>query len=138
MVTRPAVVQVQSYRDINEMWPTRLPSVTAPQAKAAATRLYHEFVEKPKPGYKFGGIEVGYDTTVGLKDAKDAHPPWQWEDLIVVNPQNGRQDLMHRLSHNFHARVHSTPREHDPRHLQLEAQMVNWVISHKWLDGKLP
>ncbi len=49
----------------------------------------------------------------------------------------GWRDLIHRLSHKFHARLHSAPKEHDPRHLQLEAEMVNWVVSRGWLDGKL-
>jgi hypothetical protein len=136
-VAESFVAPVHRYRDIDQMWPKQMPSLTAAEAKTAAKRLYHEFVEKRKPGYKLGGVEIGYDTTVGLKDAKNARPPWQWEDLIVVNPQNDWRDLVHRLSHNFHARVHSAPAEHDPRHRQLEADMVAWMISHGWLDGKL-
>jgi len=126
----------RGYSDINRLLPRGLP-LTATEAKTAARLLYREFIEKRTTGYRLAGVEVGQGTTLSLKDAKNARPPWEWEDIIVVNPQADWSDLIHKLSHEFHARLHSAAREHEGRHLQLEFEMVNWVVSHGWLHGKL-
>jgi hypothetical protein len=104
-------------------------SVAGRAATTAARLLYRQFVENRTKGYKLAGVENGQSTTVGLKDAKDVRPPWQWEHIIVVNPQKGWRDLIHRLSHKFHARLHSNAKEHDERHADLEAEMASWVVS---------
>jgi len=80
---------VSGYCDVNQILPQRLLPLTAAEAKTAAGRLYRQFVEKRTTGYKLAGVEIGQGTTVGLKDAKNARLPWQWEDIIVVNPQWG-------------------------------------------------
>jgi hypothetical protein len=134
---RQPVVAVRGYRDVDQILPRQSLPLTAAEATTAARLLYRQFVENKTKGYKLAGVEIGQATTVGLKDAKDVRPPWQWEDIIVVNPQKGWRDLIHRLSHKFHARLHSDATEHDERHVQLEAEMASWVVSHGWLDGKL-
>lgn len=118
------------YNAVNGEWPTPPPpSPTPAEAIAAARRLYRKFVGKPWQGE--------WRTTSGNRYS------WPRRGVYYINPNKpetvggGWQALVHDLSHYINDRTRPQHRGHGIWHASLEREMVAYVISSGWLDGKL-
>lgn len=119
---------------VNALWPDGLPKLTAEEARRAARRLYR-FVMKRKCPYPIvatKGNRYSYIRAVGRRG-------WQTKrkTSLVVNYERGWQAMVHELSHTFFRRLRPGDKPHDRPHAGLEASMIQYVLDHGWLDGKL-
>lgn len=120
----------ERYHAVNGQWPEVVPALTGPEAVAAAKRLYRFAMKKPWKGK--------WKLTSGRRYT------WPRGSTFYVNPartgsglETGWRDLVHMMSHYCHRERFPNRRPHDPRHLYLEKEMVEYVLTHGWLTGKL-
>lgn len=107
---------------VNNLWPKQLPALTAAEAERAGLRLYKAIIGKPYTGRVV--ITSGRNHT------------YLWNGMRL-NPGRGWSALVHGLSHSFHRRLHPGTRPHAIEHGRLERRMIQYVLDHGWLDGKL-
>lgn len=115
-----------AYESVNGKWPEgALPPLTGPEAISAAKRLYRFIMKKRWTGQ--------------MKLTSGRRSSWVrwWRGTIIVNPQRGWHDLVHELSHDFHRRLHPGDQPHGMHHAWIERTMIEYVVSHGWLEGKL-
>lgn len=118
------------YASVNGSWPEgELPIPTGQEAISAVKRLYRVAMGKPWKGK--------------LKLTSGNRHTWPSGGVYYVNPNrqgwsfNGWKDIVHAVSHYCHRRLHPTRKPHDFRHELLEKELVRYVVSHGWLEGKL-
>lgn len=111
------------YVRVNAEWPKDLPPLTPQEAISAAKRLYRL------------GMKRAWDKPIKLTSGN--RYTWARHGVLYVNPEKGWHALVHDMSHLVHRRLHPTLSGHDWRHAHLEREMVTYVISNGWLDGKL-
>lgn len=117
------------YATVNASWPEVMPVPTGPEAITAVKRLYRFAMGKPWKGK--------VQLTSGRRHT------WPRYGIYYVNPNregwsfSGWKDIVHAVSHYCHRRLYPGKRPHDHRHEWLEKEMINYVVSHGWLDGKL-
>ena len=121
-------IERKPYASVNGAWPEgNLPVPTGPEAISAVRRLYRMAMKKPWSGK--------------VKLTSGRRYTWPRRGTYFINPAGhhfgGWKDIVHDVSHYCHRRLHPTKRPHDFRHLLLEREMVTYVVSQGWLDGKL-
>lgn len=105
------------YTTINTGWPPEIPILTRVEAERATRRLLKKF--GPPKGYRVRRCWISNEKTRG------------WVD-------RGWRRLVHDLSHIVHARRKSFAiRDHGGIHAALEREMLDYVLAHGWLTGKL-
>lgn len=121
----------EKYHAVNRQWPETLPTLTGDEAIAAAKRLYRFAMKKSWKGK--------WKLTSGRRYT------WPRSGTFYVNPNRdnwsdapaGWPDLIHMMSHYCFRQLMPHRKPHDSRHLYLERDMVEYVLTHGWLDGKL-
>jgi hypothetical protein len=116
------VTRREWYERVNAAWPATLPALTADEAIRAARRLYR-FVRRRT-------FDGQVKTTSGNRYS------YIRNGVLYVNPDRGWHDLVHDLSHYFHARL-SDAKPHASDHARLELRMAKEVVRRGWLDGTL-
>jgi hypothetical protein len=120
----------EKYHAVNGQWPAEMPELTGPEAVAAAKRLYRFTMKKPWRGK--------------WKIVSGNRYTWTHQGVFCVNPNytgrgavNGWHDLVHFMSHYCHSRLWPKHKPHGPNHHHIEKEMVEYVLAHGWLDGRL-
>lgn len=117
------------YRLVNEAWGVKrseLPPLSEAEAISATKRLWRVATGRRCPFKKFTFSTGNRHSSI-------------WRGRI--NLENGWHGLVHSLSHSVY---HQSPegrraegRHHEAGHAYLERRLVEYVVSHGWLDGKL-
>jgi|ERR1051326_349146 hypothetical protein len=150
----------ESYRDFDlhgggGLWPASIPSMTGPEAVAAAKKLWRKFAGRSWPGT--------------WKKGRGNHRSYPRDTVFLVNPGQGWKGVVHDLSHALWDRLTIAPRHstigprlrvkgemrqllskavfdeyrscrnngHTFEHAQLERAMIQMVIDSGWLAGTL-
>lgn len=113
------------YERVNGAWPETVPPLTGPEAERAARRLYHRWRKKRWTG--------------PLTLTSGNRYTWFRGGVFYVNPDRGWQGLVHDLSHYFFSESPEGMgrKPHDFRHAHYEREMIEYIVNHGWLDGKL-
>ncbi len=118
------------YAGVNGLWPETVPELNGAEAISAAKRLYRFAMKRPFKG-KWKLVSGNRYT-------------WTHNGVFCVNPAytgcgsvNGWHDLVHFMSHYVARRLHPNAKPHGPQHHFIEKEMVQYVLDHGWLDGKL-
>lgn len=114
---------------VNNRWPQEasMRDMTAEEAVRAAKRLYRYILKRPWKG----PVKVVKATVRGR------YHTWIHRGVLRVVPLNGWRDLVHDLSHYCYGRLHPGAKPHDRPHGAMEARMIDYVVQHGWLAGKL-
>ena len=96
------------------------------EAIRAAKRLYRLVMGKPWHGTWKAG-----------RGNHRTYPRWKTGPVFLVNPGQGWHDMVHDLSHACWRRMKPGARPHAAGHAYVERQMIEYVVTHGWLDGKL-
>lgn len=119
----------EKYHAVNGRWPDEVPALTGPEAIAAAKRLYRSAMKRPWKGK--------WALTSGNRFT------WPRGSTFYVNPNRGTgrdggwRDLVHMMSHYCHQQIWPRHRPHGSNHHSIEKDMVQYVLDHGWLDGRL-
>lgn len=120
----------ERYHAVNGQWPETVPALTGPEAIAAAKRLYRMAMKRPWKGT--------WKLTSGRRYT------WPRGRTFYVNPartggglETGWRDLVHMMSHYCNRLIWPTHKPHGSTHHALEREMVEYVIKHGWLEGRL-
>jgi hypothetical protein len=121
----------EKYHAVNGQWPegTNAGRDLKPmpqEAVSAAKRLYRFALKKPFRGK--------------TKLTSGRRYTWIRNYVLYVNPDcrgGGWHELVHDLSHLFTHKLFPRAKGHGPQHAFLEKEMIAYVVSHGWLDGKL-
>lgn len=118
----------ERYKTVNAAWPETMTTPTGQEAMSAVKRLYRMAMGKAWKG--------------PMKLTSGRNHTWARRGTFYVNPNqdgffNGWKSLVHDMSHYCHARLHPDKGGHDHRHEWLEKEMIQYVVAHGWLDGKL-
>jgi hypothetical protein len=132
---------IDVHRSEAEAWPAVIPPLTEAEAKTAGKRLYRAFMRKPWKGDVIvssgnRASRIRWATISPTSEIAKRRRTCRVHAL-VVNPGAGWKELVHDLSHTFHWRLRPKDRPHSDNHLALEKDMVAYVVSNGWLDGKL-
>lgn len=94
---------------------------------SAAKRLYRFAMKKPFRGK--------------IKLTSGRRYTWIRNHVLYVNPDlggsGGWHELVHLMSHLCANRLFPKAKGHGAQHAFLEREMIQYVISSGWLDGKL-
>jgi hypothetical protein len=103
---------------VNGAWPETVPPLTGPEALSAIKVLWR--VGSGRPFKDFRKLKL----TSGNRRNHFYRSGW------IINPDRGWHGLVHSISHRIEG-------SHGTRHAGLEKTLIEYVISHGWLDGKL-
>lgn len=121
-----------TYQGVNRSWPEgtndgRDLKPTPQEALSAAKRLYRFALKKPFKGK--------------MKLTSGNRYTWIRSGVFYVNPDlngtGGWHELVHLISHQMAQRIYPNAPSHGDRHAFVEREMINYVVSSGWLDGKL-
>lgn len=118
MPTSERVANAERYKIVNGAWPANVPPLTGEEALRAIKVLWR--VGSGRPFKNFRKLKL----TSGRRETHFYREGW------IINPNRGWQDLVHSISH----RIDGT---HGTRHAGLERSLIEYVVGHGWLDGKL-
>jgi len=150
----------ESYQDFDlhgggGLWPPAIPSMTGPEAVAAAKKLWRKFAGRAWPGT--------------WKTGRGNHRSYPRDTVFLVNPGQGWKGVVHDLSHALWDRMTVAPRHstfgprlrvkgemrqllskavydeyktcrnngHTVVHAHLERAMIQMVVESGWLEGTL-
>lgn len=123
MSAKPIRAGSVPYLRVNGAWPKPLPPLTPAEISTAAKRLWLKF--------------YGYPLKWPIRLTSGRRYSCLRRGTFVLNPTRGWSHLVHDLSHVIFYRKHPDLSPHDYRHAVLEGAMVDYVVTHGWLDGKL-
>lgn len=119
--------RAQPYVAVEAAWPEQCPVPTEQEALLGAKKLYRKFRGKAWQGK--WRITSGRRAT-GLAGG-----------VFQVNPNRygrlGWKSIVHLLSHYIARRLYPEAPDHGLAHSGLEREMIQYVISQGWLNGKL-
>lgn len=118
------------YDSVNGVWPEgtnegRAIKPTPQEAMSAAKRLYRVAMGKSWRGPM--KLTTGRRHTSIIGGVFYVNPDHTWD--------GGWHGIVHSISH--HASWRRYGENHGPRHAWIEKQLIEHVVSHGWLDGKL-
>lgn len=115
----------EAYQRVNGTWPEGpLPKMTRVEAERAGRKLFRFVTGKPFQG----------TLSIGRGNHRSRV---RGGTFMRVNPGQGWHDMVHDLSHDLHHIQHPSKRPHDGTHAFMEREMIEFVVSNGWLDGKL-
>lgn len=108
-------------------WPEQVPVPTPQEALSGAKRLYRKFLGRAWTGK--------WALTSGKRYTRVLN------GVYYVNPNSpyygGWKDIVHFMSHRICRRLYPGAPGHGHTHARLEREMIEYVISQGWLEGKL-
>lgn len=118
-------MSMRDYYDqaVNNLWPKPLPAMTGAEAERAAKRLYEH--------------ALGRKLLLPIVLTSGRNNTYIRNGRLRVNPTRGWCDFVHELSHTLHRRLHPGCRPHGIEHGRLERRLIQYVLDHGWLDGRL-
>lgn len=112
---------------VNERFGGERPVLSPEESILAARRLYRHAMGK------------AFDGEIKLTSGN--RNTWVRRGVMSVNPNHrgrgGLREIIHGISHYAHSRLHPKDAPHSSRQVHLEGELVEYALSHGFLDGSL-